>query len=147
MEFERIYAYHKSGCFLEICQWCGEPCFAGTEVSLDMYLRQISKRDTMSLSRASIILQWHTSLSESVMPRQHTWTWHATMNLSSSYSFSSQKAHYTSLFFTGLHYWCWMTTCSVNLTSSTINTRLVCKGTLSLCFPKSPQDVRTVSNF
>jgi hypothetical protein len=24
---------------------------------------------------------------------------------------------------------------------------LVCKGTMSLCFPESPQDVRTVSNF
>jgi hypothetical protein len=50
---------------------------------------------------------------------------HAAMN----FSFSSQKAHYTSLlFFTGLHYWCWTATCSANLTSSTINTRLVCKG-------------------
>jgi hypothetical protein len=45
MEFERICAYHESGCSLEICQLCGEPCFAGAEVSLDVYLPQIPKRD------------------------------------------------------------------------------------------------------
>jgi hypothetical protein len=28
---------------LEICQWCGEPCFAGAEVSLDVYLLQNSQ--------------------------------------------------------------------------------------------------------
>jgi hypothetical protein len=64
-----------------------------------------------------------------------------------TYSFSSQKAHYISLFFfTGLHYWFWTTTWSANLTS-TINTRVVRKGMLSLCFPESPPDVRTVCNF
>jgi hypothetical protein len=52
----------------------------------------------------------------------------------------------TSLFFFAqLHYWCWMTTHSTKLTSSTINKRLVCKGTLSLCFPESPLDVRAIS--
>jgi hypothetical protein len=39
----------------------------------------------------------------------------------------------TSLFFfTHLHYYCWTTTRSANLMSSTINKGLVCKGTLSL---------------
>jgi hypothetical protein len=47
MEFEGIYAYHELGCFLEIFQWCGEPCFAGTEVLLDVYLPQIPKRDRL----------------------------------------------------------------------------------------------------
>jgi hypothetical protein len=45
MEFERIYAYHESGCSLEICHWWGEPCFSGAEVSLDVCLPQIPKRD------------------------------------------------------------------------------------------------------
>jgi hypothetical protein len=45
MEFEGIYACHESGCSLEICQWCGEPCFAGAKVSLDVYLLQIPKWD------------------------------------------------------------------------------------------------------
>jgi hypothetical protein len=87
--------------------------------------------------------------------RQHVWTCHAvsavnnryaTMNFSVSYSFSSQNKHYTSLFFfPRLHYWCWTAICRANLTSSKINTRLVCKGT-SLCFPESPPDVRTVKH-
>jgi hypothetical protein len=38
MEFEGIYAYHEPGCFLEICQWWGGPCFEGAEISLDVYL-------------------------------------------------------------------------------------------------------------
>jgi hypothetical protein len=72
---------------------------------------------------------------------------HAT-NFSSFYSFNSQKAHYTSLFFfPRLRYWCWTTTCSADLTCSTINTRLVCKGTMSMCFPESPPDIHTVSTF
>jgi hypothetical protein len=29
---------------VEICQWCGEPCFAGAEVSWDVYLPQILNR-------------------------------------------------------------------------------------------------------
>jgi hypothetical protein len=41
MEFEGIYAYHESGCYVEICQWCGELCFAGVNVSLDVHLPQI----------------------------------------------------------------------------------------------------------
>jgi hypothetical protein len=36
---------NESGCSLEICKWCGEPCFAGAVVSLDVYLSQIPKRD------------------------------------------------------------------------------------------------------
>jgi hypothetical protein len=40
MEIERIYAHHESGCSLEIYQWCRGPCFAGAEVSLDVYLSQ-----------------------------------------------------------------------------------------------------------
>jgi hypothetical protein len=43
MEFQRIYEYYESVCSLEICQWCGEPCFAGAEVSLGVYLLQISR--------------------------------------------------------------------------------------------------------
>jgi hypothetical protein len=27
-----IYVYHESGCSLEICQWCREPCFAGAKI-------------------------------------------------------------------------------------------------------------------
>jgi hypothetical protein len=45
MEFEGIYAYHDSGGFMEICQWCGGPCFEGAEVSLDVYLKQIPTQD------------------------------------------------------------------------------------------------------
>jgi hypothetical protein len=43
MEFERIYAYHESGCSLETCQWCGEPCFAG-----------------VTLSEVEVIWGWHS---------------------------------------------------------------------------------------
>jgi hypothetical protein len=48
MEFEGIYAYHESGCSLEICQWCRGSCFEGAEVSLDVYLPQIPRRDRLS---------------------------------------------------------------------------------------------------
>jgi hypothetical protein len=58
------------------------------------------------------------SILESLMPCQHMRTWHAvftinnrhaTMNFLSSYSFSSQKVHYTSLFFwLGLSWFSWV---------------------------------------
>jgi hypothetical protein len=44
-EFEGIYAYHESECSLEICHWCGGPCFVGAEVSLDVYLPPIPRLD------------------------------------------------------------------------------------------------------
>jgi hypothetical protein len=34
------YAIRGPVCALEICQWCGEPCFAGAAISLDGYLPQ-----------------------------------------------------------------------------------------------------------
>jgi hypothetical protein len=52
MEFEGIYAYHESGCSLEICQWCGGPSF---EVSLDAYLPQIPRRDRSYRSNESFM--------------------------------------------------------------------------------------------
>jgi len=33
--------------------------------------------DTMALPWDSIVLQWRTFLSESLIPLEHTWTWHA----------------------------------------------------------------------
>jgi hypothetical protein len=56
MEFERIYAYH------EICQWCGEPCFADAEVSLDVYLLQIPKRDRRYVIMDLIRALWMVNL-------------------------------------------------------------------------------------
>jgi hypothetical protein len=33
MESEKPYAYHELVCSLEICQWCGEPCFGNWWIS------------------------------------------------------------------------------------------------------------------
>lgn len=61
---------------------------------------------TITLSWMSIIFHWHMSLTESLVLFQYIWTWHAvfitnrkyeTMYFSTSYSFCSQKLHYTSL--------------------------------------------------
>jgi hypothetical protein len=54
MEFEGIYAYHESGCFLEICQWCSGLCFEGAEVSLDVYLPQIPRQDRRKSNESSL---------------------------------------------------------------------------------------------
>lgn len=35
---EKPHAYHESMYFFEVCQWCGEPCFVGTVVSLAGYI-------------------------------------------------------------------------------------------------------------
>jgi hypothetical protein len=57
VEFEGIYAYHESGCLLEICQWCGEPCVAGAEVSLNVYTLCIQNTRTR-VSSVSIATGW-----------------------------------------------------------------------------------------
>lgn len=87
--------------------------------------------ETMSVSWKCIFFQWHMLLVESLVQFHYTGTWHAvfsvnnrhaTMDFLSSCSISSQKSHYTSLFFlTCLHYWYWTNTLTSNLISSTIN--------------------------
>jgi hypothetical protein len=96
---------------------------------------------THILLRISYAMPAHVNVTCCVCHKQQTMT----VNFSSSYNFTNQKAHYTSLFFTCLHYWCWTITRSPNLTSSTVNKGLVHKGTLSLWFPESPLDVHAVS--
>jgi hypothetical protein len=53
MEFEKPYASHESGCSLEICQWCGEPCFAGAAISIDVYQPQFPGGTSISHYRSN----------------------------------------------------------------------------------------------
>jgi hypothetical protein len=49
IEFGKPHAYLKSVHALENSQWCREPWFAGTAISVDELLPQISKQDRHQL--------------------------------------------------------------------------------------------------
>jgi hypothetical protein len=38
IEFGKPHVYHELVCTLENCQWCGEPCFAGSAISIGGFL-------------------------------------------------------------------------------------------------------------
>jgi hypothetical protein len=44
MEFGKPYAYREPMCASENCQWCGEPYFAISEISIGESLLQIPKQ-------------------------------------------------------------------------------------------------------
>jgi hypothetical protein len=44
MAYEKIYAYLEPMCVSENCQWCGEPYFAISAISIGIILPQITRQ-------------------------------------------------------------------------------------------------------